>query len=74
MIYALVAVNLFLCCIIAFLCIWINKLINKLMSRNYYDYEVTKAAAAPKQERALQEAPKINDDTNFDELAYINPV
>lgn len=32
---------------------WINKLINKLMSRNYYDYEITQSLSKPKKEATM---------------------
>ena len=44
MIYALIV----LCVVVLAQSFFLNKLINKLMSRNFYDYEITKQVTAKK--------------------------
>lgn len=51
---------------------FIHKLINKLMSRNYYDYEVTQGVnkESPKNSQQM----KVPVEQDFDDLGYLNPM
>jgi hypothetical protein len=48
----------------------IHKLTNKIMSRNYYDYEVTQAATAT--QKSAKTMPKIPVSEENEDLGYLN--
>ena len=72
MIYALALALTLQCAVIAFLCVWINRLINKLMSRNYYDYVVTKKVTG-EVEGSKTKTPEIHPE-DFEDLGYLNSI
>lgn len=49
---------------------WINTLINKLMSRNYYDYEITKKLTKPNDNVSNKEL-RIPAEETGDDLGYL---
>jgi len=51
--------------------VWINTLLNKLMSRNYYDYVVTKNQEShhvPESEKKV----KVHNPEDFEDLGYLS--
>lgn len=71
MIWVFVATNAVLCLVIGGLCLWINRLINKLMSRNYYDYKITQSVNL--KQDAAPKTVKIYED-EIEDLGYLNGI
>lgn len=54
--------------------LWINRLINKLMSRSFYDYKLTTAMDATLKKDTLKKGsnvPEVVKDDNLDDLGVL---
>ncbi len=72
--YTLSAVIGVLLLVVAFLIWVIGRMSDKLMSRNFYDYTVTRSLADDKKEATIKKTTQaeVYDDQSLDDLGYLD--